>query len=99
MENQTIFEELYTDDNNKSKYSSNPKEILKSAKKIMKPYTKWTSTAATTDFVCKISNRKKRSNEHFNLCEVEITKSINSETNNEPPGNDGLTAEFNRLSK
>ena len=40
MENQTIFEELYTDDNNKSKYSSNPKEILKSAKKILKLYTK-----------------------------------------------------------
>ena len=36
MQNQTIFE-LYTDDN-KSKYSSNPKDILKSAKKkrIMK---------------------------------------------------------------
>ena len=32
IENQTIFE-LYTDDN-KSKYSSNPKDILKSAKKL-----------------------------------------------------------------
>ena len=31
LKNQTIFE-LYTDDN-KSKYSSNPKDILKSAKK------------------------------------------------------------------
>ena len=38
MQNQTIFE-LYTDDN-KSKYSSNPMNILKSAKKIMKLYTK-----------------------------------------------------------
>ena len=37
MKNQTIFE-LYTDDN-KSKYSSNPKDILKSAKKIMKKST------------------------------------------------------------
>ena len=37
MQNQTIFE-LYTDDN-KSKYSSNPKDILKSEKKIMKNYT------------------------------------------------------------
>ena len=97
MKNQTIFE-LCTDDN-KSKYSSNPKDILKSAKKIMKLYTKWTSTAATTEFVCKIPNRKKISNEHFNLCEAEISldeiiKSINSETNNKPPGNDGLTAEF-----
>ena len=99
MKNQTIFE-LYTDDN-KSKYSSNPMNILKSAKKIMKLYTKWTSTAATTEFVCKIPNRKKISNEHFNLCEAELSldeiiKSINSETNNKPPGNDGLTAEFYR---
>ena len=88
MQNQTIFE-LYTDDN-KSKYSSNPMNILKSAKKIMKLYTKWTSTAATTEFVCKIPNRKKISNEHFNLCEAEISldeiiKSINSETNNKLP--------------
>ena len=41
------------------------------------------------------------SNEHFNLCEVEISldeviKSINCETNNKSPGNDGLTAEFYR---
>ena len=56
MKNQTIFE-LYTDDN-KSKYSSNPKDILKSAKKIMKLYTKWTSTAATTEAVWKISNKE-----------------------------------------
>ena len=88
MQNETIFE-LYTDDN-KSKYSSNPMNILKSAKKIMKLYTKWTSTAATTEFVCKIPNRKKISNEHFNLCEAEISldeiiKSINSETNNKLP--------------
>ena len=98
MKNQTIFE-LYTDDN-KSKYSSNPKDILKSAKKIMKLYTKWTSTAATTEFVCKIPNRKKISNEHFNLCETEISldeiiKSINAEINNKP-GNDCLTEEFYR---
>ena len=37
MLNQTIFE-LYTD-NNKLKHSSNPKDILKSAKKIMKNST------------------------------------------------------------
>ena len=37
MQNQTIFE-LYTDDN-KSKYSSNHKDILKSAKKIIKNST------------------------------------------------------------
>ena len=98
MQNQTIFE-LYTDDN-KSKYSSNPKGILKSAKtNYQKLYTKGTSTAATTEFVWKIPNRKKISNKHFNLCEAEISldeiiKSANSEANNKPPGNDGLTAEF-----
>ena len=64
--------ELYTDDN-KSKYFSNTADILKSEKKIMKLYTKWTSTAATTEFVCKIPNRKKISNEHFHLCETEIS--------------------------
>ena len=70
--------------------------------KTMKLYTKWTSTAATTtELVWKIPNRKKISNEHFNLCEAvisldEIIKSINFETNNKPPGNDGLTAEFYR---
>ena len=65
----------------------------------MKFYAKWTSTAATTEFVCKIPNRKKISNEHFNLCEAEISldkiiKSINSETHNKSPGNDDLTAEI-----
>ena len=67
----------------------------------MKLYTKWISTAATIEFVCKIPDRKKISNEHFNLYETEISlekiiKSINSETNNKPPSNDGLTAEFYR---
>ena len=43
----------------------------------------------------------KISNGHFNLCEAEISldeiiKSINAETNNKRPGNDGLTAEFYR---
>ena len=61
----------------------------------MKLCTKWTSTAAATEFVCKIPNRKKISNEHFNLYEVEmfldeIIKSINSETHNKHPGNGGL---------
>ena len=44
MKNQTIFE-LYTDDN-KSKYSSNPKDILKSAKKKQQQQQqqKWKST-------------------------------------------------------
>ena len=102
MKNQTIFE-LYTDDD-KSKYSSNSKEILQICKKIMKLYTKWTSEAATAEFVRKIPNKKKVSNEQFNLCEAEISfdeiiKSTNSETNNKPTGNDGLTAELWTLSK
>ena len=38
-------------------------------------------------------------NEHFNLCETEISldeiiDSLNSETNKKVPGNDGFTAEF-----
>ena len=62
-------------------------------------YTKETSTAATTKFLSKIPNRKKKSNEHFNLCEAEtslheIIKFINFERDNKSLGNDGLTAEF-----
>ena len=73
--------------------------FFKSAKKIMKLYTKWISKATTTEFVWKIPNKKKISHEHFNLCEAEISldemiKSINSGTDYKPPGNDGLTAEF-----
>ena len=91
--------ELHTDDN-QSKYFSNPKDILKPGKKnYEKLYIKLTSTAATTEFLWKIPNRKKISNEHFNLCEAEISldeiiKSLNFETNNQPPWNNGLTAEF-----
>ena len=99
MQNQTMSE-LYTDDN-KSKYSSNPKYILKSAKKFYeKLYTKeTTSKAAITEFLSKIPNRKKISNEQFYLCEAkisldEIIKYINSQANDKSPGNDGLTAEF-----
>ena len=80
--------------------------FFKSAQKIIKLYTKWTSKAATTEFACKIPNRNKISLifNHFNLCEAEISldeiiKSINSETNNRLPGNDGLTAEFWTLFK
>ena len=93
MQNKTTFE-LYNDDN-KSKYSSNPKDILKSAKKLWK--TLHQANFATTEFVSKIPNRNKISNERFNLCETEISlekiiKSINSETNKKSPGNDGPTA-------
>ena len=57
------------------------------------------SKAATTEFLSKIPNKKKISNEDFNLCETEtsldeIIKSINSQTNNKSPGNDVLKAVF-----
>ena len=42
-------------------------------KKNYEKLTKQTSTAATTEFVQKIPNRKKKSKEHFNLCEAEIS--------------------------
>ena len=73
MKSQTIFE-LDTDDN-RSKYSNNPMDILKSGKKKrkLKLYTKWNSTAATTEFVWKIPNSKKTFYEQFNLCEAEIS--------------------------
>ena len=75
MQIETVFE-LYTD-SNKLKYSSNLKDISKSAKIFYeKLYTKQTSTAATTDFLSKILNRKKISNEHFNLCEVDISLDV-----------------------
>ena len=54
----------------------------------MKLFTKLSSsTAATTEFVCKTLTRKKISNKHFNLFEAEISldeiiKSINCETKN-----------------
>ena len=73
--------------------------LQKNGKSYKKLYIKRTSRAATTEFVGKIPNRKKIFNEHFNLCEAEISldeiiKSINSETNHKPPGNDCLKAEF-----
>ena len=64
----------------------------------MKLYTKCTSRAATTEFVWKIPNRKKISNEQFNICEAEISLEeiykIYKFWNNKPPGNHGLTAGF-----
>ena len=66
MEIQTIFE-LHSD-NNKSKYS---KDILKFAKKKKKKNEKL--HIKQTEFLSKIPNIKKISNEHFNLCEAEIS--------------------------
>ena len=56
-------------------------------------------TGATTELLSKIPNRKKVSNAHFNLFEVEISldeiiESITFETNNKSPGNDGFPTEF-----
>ena len=61
--------------------------------------TKQTSPVATTDFFSTVPTRKKIFNEHFNLCEAEISlneivKSINSETNNKSSCNDALKTEF-----
>ena len=99
LQNQTISE-FYTDDN-KSKYSSNPKDIFKSAKKIYeKVHTKEaTSKAATTEFLSNIPNRNKIFNKQLNLCEAqissdEIINSVNAQTNNKSLGKDGLTARF-----
>ena len=59
MRNQTIFE-LDTDDN-KSKYCSSSKDILKSVKNLWKSPSKrkQSSKSAATDFLSKISNRSK----------------------------------------
>ena len=83
MQNQTISE-LYTDDK-KSKFSSNPEDILKSAKKNYENlYTrKKVSKSATNKLLNKIPLKKKISKEHFFLCEAEmsldeIIKAINA---------------------
>ena len=73
MQNKAISE-LYSD-HNKWKYSSNIKDIPKSAKKFYeKLYTEETiSKAAIAEFLNKIPNRKKISNEQFDLCEVKTS--------------------------
>ena len=73
--------------------------ILRTFLNLKKKLWKTTHQANFHTFVRKIPNRKKISNEHFNLCEAEISldeiiKFTNSETNIKPPGNDGLTAEI-----
>ena len=83
MQNQTIFE-LYTD-HNKSKYASNPKDIVKSGnKKFMK-----NSTPSELPQLLLLNLFGK-----FLIERKYLMNTINSETNNKPPGNDGLTAEF-----
>ena len=73
MQNQTTSE-LYTEDK-KTKYSSNPNYILKSAKNFYeKLYTKRQSPKLFTSYLLtKIPNKKKISNEQFHLCKAEIS--------------------------
>ena len=99
LQNQTISD-LYTDDN-KSNYSSNPKDIFNSAKRIYEKLsaTETTSEAVSTKFLSKVSDIKKISDVQFNLSEVkiyldEIIKSVNFQTSHKHPGNNDLTAEF-----
>ena len=99
MQNQTLSE-LYTDDN-KSKYSTNLKDIFKSEKKSYeKLYTKETTSIATTiEFPSNILIRKKISNEKVNLFVAkislyEIMKSITFQTNNKSPGSASRIAEL-----
>ena len=73
--------------------------LIRQKKKYEKRYPKQFSTTATTVFLSKVPNRKKISNEHSSLCEVEVSlneilNSINSDKNNKSPGNDDLTSEF-----
>ena len=57
--------------------NQNIQAILRTFLNLQKNYeklgTKQTSTAATTEFISKIPNRKKISNERFNPCEAEIS--------------------------
>ena len=99
MQNQTISE-LYIDEE-KSKTSVYPKDMLNSAKKFYESlYTREKiSQPAINELLNKIPINKKISNEHFKLCEtalsiVEVLNAINSQKNNKSPGNDGITAEF-----
>ena len=73
LQDQTISE-LYTDDN-ESKYSSNPKDIFKPTKNFYETFynKETTSKAATIEFLTKIPNKEKISNQQFNLCEARIS--------------------------
>ena len=80
--------------------NQNIQEILKSAKKLWNSTPKELPQLLLLNLFAKFLTKKKF-NEHFNLCKAEtsldeIIKSINSETNNKTPGNDGLTIEFYR---
>ena len=89
IKSEITISELYTDDK-KSKYSSNPNDILKSDRNFYeKLCTKeTTSKTATAELFIKISNRKKISNKQFHHCEAnnfleKVTKPINSQKNSQ----------------
>ena len=92
MQNQTISE-LYTDDK-KSKVSSNPGDILNSAKRFYEnlyPRQK-VSKSAINELLRRIPINNKISNECLRLCEAEVSldeiiKVINSQQNSKSPGN------------
>ena len=64
--------ELYSGDN-KSKYYSNPKHIFNLEKKIIKLFTSRRQLPKLPEFLTSIINRKKISNEQFNLVEAKIS--------------------------
>ena len=70
MQNQTIFNYVLMIVN------KNILAILRAFLNLQKLCTKQTSAAATTEFLSKIPNRKKISNEHFNICEAEISLDV-----------------------
>ena len=99
MQSGTVSE-LHNDDK-KSKYSSNPNDILNSAKNFNeKLHTKEAnSKTVIAELFSKISNKKKFSYKHFHHCETNIfldkvAKSINSQINSKHSGNDSVTAKF-----
>ena len=87
MQNQAISE-LYTDDK-RSKYSSNPNDILKSAKNLYELlYTEEKiSKTPTLELFTKTSKLA-------SIFLEKVKKSTSSQKNNKPPGKDGPTAEF-----
>ena len=96
LQKQTISE-LYTDD--KSKYSSSPENIFKSAKDFYETiYTKEkTYAAATTELLTKIPNRKKNLMNNLTLWGENIFRwdhKIGKSQTNESPCKEGLTAEL-----
>ena len=90
MQNQALSE-LYTDDK-KPKYSSNPNDILKSAKNLYELlYTEEKiSKTPTLEMFRKISKLA-------SIFLEEVQKSTSSQKNNKAPGKDGPTVEFYKL--